>query len=1778
MVIGILLFGIAPVSADEHIISPGINAIRDAIAITATDGDTILLNQGIYTEFDIPVTKNITIGANPADSANSGNTFIDADGDGRIFIVTGGYNLTIDNLTLRNGQAPKGDPAEYAQPGGAGGSGGCIFSDGLVTVTSSNIHYCRAGEGGDGYPGSPPFDAGTVGGDGGNGGAIFTSDEAVIDATTISHCYAGNGGPYGYLFEGTGATGGYGGAIYVMNFLTITSSSITDCRAGDAGTSPADGGAGGNGGGIYTANYTYPVSYMTMGFTTITNCSAGKAGDGSSANDGGNGGSGGGIYSTWPTTVTSSTISGCNATSKGQVNIGSSAAVDGMGGAYGGFNYGGTLTLENSTLTGNWAPVGGGIGLEGQGDMTVTSSNISSNSAPAWGAIYYWGGPLFATSSNFVGNSGGAIKAYNGQLHLNRFYNNVGMAVQTQYAGEIGAENNWWGFNSGSLGNTSVNVTYSPWLLLCATAAPPVINLGDTSAIRANLTFNNASADTSAFGFVPDAIPFAYAVTAGSGSVVPVSGGSLSGKNETRFSPADMGISTIRTTVDGQSVYTDVIVPVLASFEGTPISGPAPHTVQFRDTSGSSTLLSWNWSFGDGTWFNTTDNLQRNASYTYPFPGTYTVSLTIADAATSDTSTRTNYITVLIPPPTVTGITPGTGVNATTVSITNLSGSYFNTTHTPVTVKLNRTGFTDITADDVTIIDTTNITCTFDLTGRQAGPWNVVVTNPDNQEGMLAGGFEIQTTTPSVTSIDPTSGFNSSTVDITNLGGTGFWTGSSTTDVVLRRSGYTDIGGSVVTVLTETQIACTLDLTGHAAGLWDVVVTNPDGKTATLPAAFEIQPPIPSVTAITPASGVNTTTVSITNLAGSGFWPGSTTVVILNRTGYPDTIAAGDIMVIDSTHITCTFDLTGQQAGPWNVVVTNPDGQVAMLTNGFWIQTPGPGITSITPASGVNTTTVSITHLAGSYFNTTHTPVSVRLNRTGFTDITADDVTVIDTTNITCTFDLTGRQAGPWNVVVTNPDNQEGMLAGGFEIQTTTPSVTSIDPTTGFNSSSLKSMTIDGSGFWPGSSTTGVVLRRSGFTDIGGTNITVLSPAQITCTFDLTGHAAGPWDIVVTNPDGKTATLPGAFEIFPPVPAVTAITPASGVNITTIDITNLAGSGFWPGSLTGVILNGTGYADITATDVTVVDGTTITCRFNIAGELEGFRNVVVTNPDGQVAMLTNGFRIRAPGPVISTITPAYGVNVTTIDITNLAGSGFWTTGTTNVFLNRTGHTDITATDITVVDGTTITCRFNIAGQEEGLWNVVVTNPDGQDAVLTDGFRIRAPAPVVTTITPTSGVNSTTVSITNLAGTGFWTSGTTNIFMNRTGYPDTIMAGDIMVIDSMHIACTFDLTGQEAGLRNIVVTNPDGQEAMLADGFTILIPGPGITGMTPSSGYNTSVINITRLAGTDFWTTGTTVVFLNRTGSVDIVATNVTVIDRTGITCLLDLTGQDVGLWNVVVINPDGQEIMLANGFRIKQAEVLTPTPKATLDTSDNDDGFPTSTPTETIIPPTTASLSNITENVTVNIGGSSAFSRAVVSGTGITGLIVTGFVRSTPDDSPLPPGTVYQYADLVPARFNTIRSAEISFSLPQEWLDEQKIAPGSIVLYRRTAGSWNALPTRVLNAKDGTVNYAAASPGFSLFAIAGITADATPVTVATPKEIMNGVVQEQPPAPAVAMDVPVTTQTTAPPAPTTPAGSSAFPVVPALVVLGCAGLIGGGWYVRRWWIRQQNPALFAEYE
>jgi PKD repeat protein len=75
-----------------------------------------------------------------------------------------------------------------------------------------------------------------------------------------------------------------------------------------------------------------------------------------------------------------------------------------------------------------------------------------------------------------------------------------------------------------------------------------------------------------------------------------------------------------------------------AAFSGDPTSGCAPLEVCFADAS-TGTPTSWSWSFGDGG-----TSAEQNPCHTYTAPGSYTVSLTAANACSSDVETKSGYV------------------------------------------------------------------------------------------------------------------------------------------------------------------------------------------------------------------------------------------------------------------------------------------------------------------------------------------------------------------------------------------------------------------------------------------------------------------------------------------------------------------------------------------------------------------------------------------------------------------------------------------------------------------------------------------------------------------------------------------------------------------------------------------------------------------------------------------------------------------------------------------------------------------------------------------------------------------------------------------------------------------------------------------------------------------------------------------------------------------------------------------------------------------------------
>ncbi|MFB3880891.1 MAG: PKD domain-containing protein [Armatimonadota bacterium] len=87
--------------------------------------------------------------------------------------------------------------------------------------------------------------------------------------------------------------------------------------------------------------------------------------------------------------------------------------------------------------------------------------------------------------------------------------------------------------------------------------------------------------------------------------------------------------------------------PPTADLSASPETGPVPLTVQFTDQSADYPAY-WHWTFGDGS-----TSFEQHPVHSYAAEGSYTVTLTVANDAGSDTVTREAFITATAPPPPV---------------------------------------------------------------------------------------------------------------------------------------------------------------------------------------------------------------------------------------------------------------------------------------------------------------------------------------------------------------------------------------------------------------------------------------------------------------------------------------------------------------------------------------------------------------------------------------------------------------------------------------------------------------------------------------------------------------------------------------------------------------------------------------------------------------------------------------------------------------------------------------------------------------------------------------------------------------------------------------------------------------------------------------------------------------------------------------------------------------------------------------------------------------------
>jgi hypothetical protein len=164
------------------------------------------------------------------------------------------------------------------------------------------------------------------------------------------------------------------------------------------------------------------------------------------------------------------------------------------------------------------------------------------------------------------------------------------------------------------------------------------------------------------------------------------------------------------------------------------------------------------------------------------------------------------------------------------------------------------------------------------------------------------------------------------------------------------------------------------------------------------------------------------------------------------------------------------------------------------------------------------------------------------------------------------------------------------------------------------------------------------------FGGISATSVQFVNSSAITAT--TPAHAFGPVDVVVKNADGQSATLSGGYTYNAP-PGIVSVTPSSVLK-TGGDAVTISGFNFFASSTVS-------FGGVSAQSVTYVNSSTLSVVTPVQNT--GTYNVVVTNPDGQIATLTNGITFMNPPPSVISIAPNNGSAAGGTSVT-ITGSGF----------------------------------------------------------------------------------------------------------------------------------------------------------------------------------------------------------------------------------------------------------------------------------------------------------------------------------------------------------------------------------------------------------------------------------------------------------------------------------------------------------------------------------------
>lgn len=387
----------------------------------------------------------------------------------------------------------------------------------------------------------------------------------------------------------------------------------------------------------------------------------------------------------------------------------------------------------------------------------------------------------------------------------------------------------------------------------------------------------------------------------------------------------------------------------------------------------------------------------------------------------------------------------------TSISISGLSPASTTTASGPFTLAVNGSGFQPTSVVDfagvaqtTTFVGVSQLTATLSAESISTAGTNAVTVTTPNYPTTNAVNFTVSNAAPSLVSLAPNSVAVNSGAQTISITGSNFVSGCTA-----QINGQ----GRVTGFSSSTSVTIGL-LSGDAgtAGTFPVTVSNPGAPVSGALNLTVVASPALAISSISPSSEPQGSAAFTLTVNGTGFQP--TSVVNFAGAAQPTTYAS-------SSQLTATIG-TGaiSTAGTYVVTVTSPNNPTTNAVN-FTVNSVVPTLASLTPNSvaiGSGAQAVSIT---GSDFISGCIVQFNGQNRT----ISFSSSTAVSVDLVSGDFEA----AGTFPVTVSNPGSSASGALNLTVVASAKLAISSISPASVPQGSAAFTLTVNGTGFVPGS-------------------------------------------------------------------------------------------------------------------------------------------------------------------------------------------------------------------------------------------------------------------------------------------------------------------------------------------------------------------------------------------------------------------------------------------------------------------------------------------------------------------------------------------------------------------------------------------------------------------------------------------------------------------------------------------------------------------------------------